>query len=79
MNDRVNDKYAGASQAQGGGTDTTVGDGKKWRWPTAFRNAILQRWNALTLERQFLLTAALAVGLSMAALGYWVESRIRSG
>ena len=79
MNDRVNDKFVSGSPAQGRGTDTTVGDGKYWRWPAALRHAILARWNALNLERQFLLTAALAVGLSMAALGYWVESRIRSG
>ncbi len=32
-----------------------------------------------SLEREFLITATLTVGLSMATLGYWVEKRIRSG
>lgn len=47
-------------------------------WPTRL-NAVLRRWSALSLERQFLITATLTVGLSMATLGYWVEKRIRSG
>lgn len=41
--------------------------------------AVLRYWRALSLERKFLITAALAVGLSMATLGYWVEKRIRDG
>lgn len=42
-------------------------------------NAVLRQWGALSLERKFLITATLTVGLSMATLGYWVEKRIRSG
>ena len=36
------------------------------------------RWRHLTLERQFLLMATVAVCLSMALLGFWVERRIRA-
>lgn len=36
------------------------------------------RWRHLTLERQFLIMATVAVCLSMALLGFWVERRIRS-
>ena len=39
----------------------------------------LALWNKLSLERRFLIAAALTVGLSMLTLGYWVEKQIRSG
>jgi len=37
------------------------------------------RWNGLSLERRFLVAAALSVGLSMLTLGYWIEKQVRSG
>jgi signal transduction histidine kinase len=40
---------------------------------------ILTQWNRLSLERRFLIAAALSVGISMLTLGYWVEKQIRSG
>lgn len=54
-------------------------DVRKAGFWSARLNAVLRRWGALSLERQFLITATLTVGLSMATLGYWVEKRIRSG
>ncbi|CAN5177721.1 sensor histidine kinase [soil metagenome] len=39
----------------------------------------LSPWHRLSLERRFLIAAALSVGLSMLTLGYWIEKQIRSG
>lgn len=47
---------------------------------SVFQELLLRTtWRTLSLEHKFLLTATLAVGLSMATLGYWVEKRMRAG
>lgn len=48
------------------------------RW-LAVLSPIVRPWRALSLERKFLLTATLAIVLSMVTLGYWIEKRIRVG
>ncbi|WID99330.1 ATP-binding protein [Bosea vestrisii] len=48
------------------------------RW-LAVLSPFVKPWRALSLERKFLLTATLAIVLSMVTLGYWVEKRIRVG
>ncbi|UZF93475.1 sensor histidine kinase [Bosea sp. NBC_00550] len=48
------------------------------RW-LAVLSPFVRPWRALSLERKFLLTATLAIVLSMVTLGYWVEKRIRVG
>jgi signal transduction histidine kinase len=51
---------------------------KLGRW-LAVLSPFVKPWRALSLERKFLLTATLAIVLSMVTLGYWVEKRIRVG
>ena len=36
-------------------------------------------WSTFPLERRFLIVAVLSVGMAMAALGYWIEQRVRAG
>lgn len=48
------------------------------RW-LAMLGPVVRPWRALSLERKFLLTATLAIVLSMMTLGYWLEKRIRVG
>ncbi|QCI63126.1 sensor histidine kinase [Phreatobacter stygius] len=63
--------------ASGGGGSARSSDRAEYGlW--SLLKAALQPWNALGLEHQFLIAATLAVGLSMASLGYWVEQRVRS-
>jgi signal transduction histidine kinase len=57
----------------------TLGQGGLGSMAGAVLAAARARWSALSLERQFLITSALAVVLSMASLGDWVENRIRAG
>lgn len=79
MAEPVDGKVGFDSASKGGRSDTTLGQGGSRPWPGSVLTAARARWSALSLERQFLITSALAVGLSMASLGYWVESRIRTG
>lgn len=46
------------------------------RWSvTAMRHG----WSTFPLERRFLIIAVISVGMAMAALGYWIEQRVRAG
>lgn len=65
------------ASATGGGPSVASAE-KAGRWVAAL-DAVLRPWRALSLERKFVLTATMAVALSMATLGYWVEKRIRAG
>lgn len=76
---RIDEKVARTPESEEGVNVPTLGHADHRPKSAPLLDRFTSSWNSLSLERRFLIAAALSVGMSMLALGYWVERQIRSG
>ncbi|KRD96102.1 hypothetical protein ASE63_11810 [Bosea sp. Root381] len=79
MKEPVDGKVPRTSGPEAGASPETFGEGGYRPKSTAWLKRLAARWTRLSLERRFLVAAALSVGLSMLTLGYWIEKQVRQG